>query len=154
MTTNDLAYPVIEIDRDGNLGVNIDEDTLTTTTSHILKKGFNKGMTIVDSNGKAIKVKEAKFVSGKGRFWGYYSPFLDRIIKIELIFDGEPFDMPFEEVKKKVLSDVRKWGHSMDPDYARGEVRRIGEARNFRELIERFRSQGDNKELYETLKKF
>lgn len=70
MTTSELAYPVIAIWRKNDLEVRCDEDILTTATSRELKMGLFNNTTIIDSNDRMVRVKGAKFVSGKERFWG------------------------------------------------------------------------------------
>lgn len=153
MTTSELAYPVVAVRRRGILEVRCDEDILTTATMRELRTGRFDDMTIVDSDGRTVKVKGARFASGKGRFWGYYSIFLDRIIKVELILDDEVSNMPLDELKKNVTRFVRQSGHSWDPGYAREEVRRMGHAETIRELITLLQPHMDMRKFYETLKK-
>ncbi len=152
MTTGELAYPVIALCEGGAMiEARSDEDALTTATAHELRKGWFDSMTIVDSDGRAVRVREARFVSGKGRFRGY-TPCLNRIIRIALTLDEETSDMPLEELKAKVIAFQQASGGSMDPDYSDQVLRELADARSIRELIERFRPQMDAKAYYASLR--
>lgn len=153
MKTRDLAYPVLEIDKSNYLGVAVDEDTLTTATSHELKKGFKKSMTLVDSYGRTVKVKDAKFVSGKGSFWGYCDLFLGRVIKIDLELDDTISQIPFDKLKKMITGNMKRWGSAIDPDYIEEELAKISKTENTGELIKLFTPFNDRKEFYKMLKK-
>ncbi len=65
-------------------------------------------MLIVEASGKAYKVTSAKKLHGVGPFWGY-NIFLNQKIKVELLFEGKPFQITADEVKKRVLLSFKKW---------------------------------------------
>ena len=88
ITTAELEYPVIALCGRGIIEVREDEDILTTATSRELGTHWFDTMTIVDCNGTAVDVKGARFVSGKGRFWGY-TLYFSRIIKVDLRLDDK-----------------------------------------------------------------
>jgi hypothetical protein len=86
-----------------------DEDALTTTNKLALKShGWYDGLLIVDVNGQSIRVKSARKLHGVGLFFGY-SFFVAQRIKVELVFDGEPFSMTVDDVRKRVLESFHKW---------------------------------------------
>lgn len=136
MTTKDLTYPVIDIYEKGGtyISASIDEDTLCTMSSGSLKHGRYIGCTIIDSNGTAVKIEDARFVSGKGSFWGY-TMFLNRMIEVELVL-GKPFEMPLEQVRKKVLRALRRGASSIDQESAQEQTRLVEDAQSIRELIQ------------------
>lgn len=148
MKTSELAYPVIAICEEGAvLEVRPDEDTLTTATSQELRRGWFDSMTIVDSDGRAVRVREAEFVSGKGRLWGYTAR-MDRIIRIRVVLDDEVSDMSLEDLKARVIGSQEISGSSMDPEYAEQVLKELAAARTVRELIERFQPQMDVRQYY------
>jgi hypothetical protein len=55
-------------------------------------------MTVVDSNGTGIKIKDAHKLHGVGLFWGY-KLFLNQRIRVELEPSGEPFAVSVAEVR-------------------------------------------------------
>ncbi len=149
--TSDLAYPVVTIcARDHLLEVREDEDILTTATAHQLRIGLLKSMTIVDSNGLAVKVKRARFVAGKGRLWGY-TDCLNRIVRVALCLDDVVSHISLEDLKKKVVNHQRKLGRSLDPDYARKMLCELDNAQSIRELIDRLLPYADAKKFYHEL---
>lgn len=151
MKTKDLEYPVLQIDKKGYMWVSIDEDTLTTARSHSLKTGWYKGMILVDSGGRSVKVKDIRFISGKGKYRGYYTMFLDRFVRIELIFDDKPCEISFEKLKKKIISDFKRHSGSMDAESEHSQLRQLQTAKSVRELIGAVRIYGDIKELHAVL---
>lgn len=135
MTTSELVYPVILFDEKGYFFVAVDEESLTTMRSSAFKHNRYEGYVIVDCKGRPFKIKHTRFVSSKGIFWGY-TVFFDRIIRVEHLLDDEPLDWSFEDAKAKVLRDMKRALHSMDPDYWLGEMRKVKEAQSLREIIE------------------
>lgn len=106
MTASDLVFPVICFDRH-LLRIRTDWDTLVTTTTAGVKNGMFDNILVVDSNGKAIRVKSAQKLHGVGLFWGF-NPMVGRRIKVELIFDGEPFTTTVDDVRTRILDSFRK----------------------------------------------
>lgn len=133
MTVDDLSFPVLLFEH-GFVSSVSSADELLTTTIKPVKTGYYRNQLIVDSTGKAGKIKDAKKLHHIGRFWGY-DILLVQHIRMELIFKGEPFEMPLEELRKKTLSALRFDFGSIDPDYAREMKQRFREARSAAEIV-------------------
>lgn len=59
-----------------------------------------------------------------GLFWGY-DIFLNQMIKVELLFEGNPFQITVDEVKKRVLLSFKKrhgWSTRGDFDELQSNV--------------------------------
>jgi hypothetical protein len=106
MAANDITFPVICFYRH-LLRIRRDWETLVTTTTAGIKNGMFDNMLVVDASGKAIRVKSARKLHGVGLFWGF-NPMVGQRIKVELIFDGEPFAMTVEDVRNLVLGLFKK----------------------------------------------
>jgi len=106
-TANKITFPVICFDRHLSR-IRRDWDSLVTTTTAGVKNGMFDNMLVVDSNGKSMRVKSARKLHGVGLFWGF-NPMVGQRIKVELIFDGEPFFMTVDDVRKRVLASFQKW---------------------------------------------
>jgi hypothetical protein len=106
MTVNAIKFPVLRFSQN-LVGVKRTEDDLTTCTKVALKKGFFNEMLVVEESGKAYKVNGARKLHGVGPFWGY-NIFLNQMIRVELLFQGNPFQITVDEVKKKVLLSFKK----------------------------------------------
>ena len=134
MTTSELTYPVLILVKGGGMHVATSEDMLTTLNSHFLRRrgGFT-GSILVDSSALATNILDTKFVSGKGRFWGY-TIFLDRMVRVNLTL-SDPFEMPLERVKRRVLGLLRSVAQNQDPEYWQEALCRITEAQSASELI-------------------
>lgn len=91
-------------------------------------------MLVLEESGKAYKVKGAKKLHSVGPFWGY-NIFLNQMIKVELLFEGNPFQITVDEVKKRVLlSFKRRHGWSTRGDFE--ELReRVKNAKSILEII-------------------
>lgn len=147
MTTSELVYPVLVFDKEGYFLVAIDEEWLTTINMTTLRRrGGCRNCIVVDSKARAFKIKSTRFVSSKGIFWGY-TVFFDRIIRVEHTLEDEPLDWSFEDIKKKVLKQMKRALHSMDPDYWLAEMRKVKEAQNVREIVEVILPQYDVRPL-------
>jgi hypothetical protein len=105
MTVTDISFPALVVFDDGGFLTYRDENRLTSTNALGLKKGCYNGLLIIGSDGMAVRTKGARKLHGIGRFWGY-NLFFNRWIKVELIFDGEPFLMDTEELKQVVLKHL------------------------------------------------
>lgn len=133
MTVSAIKFPVLRFSQN-LVGVQRAEDELTTCTKVALKKGFFNEMLVLEESGKAYKVKGAKKLHGVGPFWGY-NIFLNQMIKVELLFEGNPFQITVDEVKKRVLlSFKRRHGWSTRGDFE--ELReRVKNAKSILEII-------------------
>lgn len=152
IATNELAYPVIIFCKNNIIEIAIDEDSLSTATDRDLKIGWLNNFIIVDSNSRAAKIKKVKYVSGKGKFWGYTIS-LSRIVKVDLTL-GEPFDMSFEEAKKRVLKWMRIEKNSIaDVDYWWKEMHKVEETQTMKEMIKVLIPHYDRQKFFERLRR-
>lgn len=112
-----LKFPVLRFGR-GMVFPAIDQAQLTECTKTALQKGFFSGLILVDSDGKAWKIKTARKLHGIGPFLGF-NVFLNQKIRVELIPEGEPFEMSAAELKARVLECFRgaqEWSARADLD--------------------------------------
>ena len=107
MDATDLVFPVICFSQ-GIFEVMEDLGKLTTCNTLGLKRGWYDGLLIIDSLGKSVLVKSARKLHGVGRFWGY-NIFLNQRIKVELTYEGKPFQTTVEDVRKRVLDSLSTW---------------------------------------------
>jgi len=105
MTANELTFPVVCFHRH-LLRIRNDWDALVTTTTAGVKNGMFDKLLVVDSNGKAIRVKSARKLHGVGLFWGF-TPMGGRRIRVELFYDGNSFPMTVDEVRNLVLGSFK-----------------------------------------------
>jgi hypothetical protein len=115
--TNQLRFPVLEF-ANGMVFFVGKEAGITECSSYALKRGFFSGLLLVDSTGRAVRVKGAKKLHGIGPFWGY-NIFLNQRIKIELIPDGAPYITTVNELRKLILDAFRgkqEWSARSDFD--------------------------------------
>lgn len=102
-----LKYPIIWFSQD-LVDIGQSEDNITICTKAALHSDFFKRLLLVDSEGNALKVCNAKKICGVGPFWGY-NIFLNQRIKVELITEGEPFFVSVDEVKKYIFKSFQNW---------------------------------------------
>lgn len=129
-----IKFPVICINRN-MLRIRHDEESLTTTTKAGLKNGMFDNLLIIDVTGKAHRVSKAKKLHGVGAFWGY-NIFLNQKIKVQLIFEGEPYDISLDQVRELIFKDLRNWhGWSSREDF--NELKqKVREASSISQLIQ------------------
>ena len=133
MPLTDLTFPVLAFNQ-GIVEAYPDEDRATTCTATGLRKGWYRSLLLVDSTGKAVKVKSGRKLHGVGWLRGYRL-LTGQIIKVELDFVGEPESMPLPEIRKRVLAGLKGYGQSVDPDYWRELKAKIEAAESVPELI-------------------
>ncbi len=107
MTVSDLQFPVLCFWRH-LFRIEKTAEAFTTTTKAGLKNRMFDNVLVIGSNSQAVRVKSARKLHGVGPFWGY-NIFLNQRIKVELIFDGEPFQISVEDVRKRVLASFKQW---------------------------------------------
>mgnify|MGYP000853456588 CR=1 FL=1 len=113
---NKISFPVICF-YGFLLRIRTDRDDLVITTTAGVKNGMFDNMLVVGVDGKAVRVKSARKLQGIGFLWGF-NPMVGRRIKVELLYDGEPFVMSVDEVRSKVLNSFEKWhGWKTREDY-------------------------------------
>lgn len=149
----ELAYPVIVFGRHGIVQVIVDEDTMTTATARQLKVGWFRGLDVVDSASRSVRIKDAKFVSGKGPFWGY-TICLGRIIRIALTLEDKFGELSLDQVKEKVLRRMKTEMDSVaGEDYWQDEMDKLSSATTMAELIEILIPHYDARKLFERLRR-
>ena len=103
-----FKYPVLTFS--GTLAIPVRSvDRLTRCTKHALNSGHFAGLVIVDSAGKAVRVRNARKLHGIGRFGGY-NIFLNQKVRVELELDGAPFQVSLDEVKSRLMADFHSDG--------------------------------------------
>ena len=135
MITSNLKFPILCFEHDFYPRIKQDWDSLTTTTKAGLKNGLFDNLLMVDSQGMGIRVKNAKKLYGVGPFWGY-NIFLNQRIKVELVFEGEPFHISVDEVRKYVLMSFERWHGWVTRGDFKELVSSIHKAQSIREIIE------------------
>jgi hypothetical protein len=134
MREDSLAFPVIYFGRDGTMGVASTADQLQTCTRVALKKGYFRGLRIVDSMSREFAVADAKKVGTVGPFFGL-NIFLNQRIRVRLEFVDTPRQATPEELKALVLRYFKKW-HGWE---SRGDLdslqERVQEMRSVPEII-------------------
>ena len=78
----------------------------TTCTKFALRSGFYSDQLVVDSTGRALKVRGARKLRGIGR-WHGYNVFFNQRIQVDLEFEGEGVALSLAEVKDRVLRAFR-----------------------------------------------
>lgn len=133
MLTQNFEFPVMCFSK-GFILIKRNQEELAKTSSVALKNGIFNGLLIVDSQGKAIKVKSAKRVHGIGLFWGF-SLFYGQKIKVSFEYDGEPFQMSLDDIKKEVFDSFKKFhGWRSQPNYQ--ELRKsVEQAKRVSEIV-------------------
>jgi hypothetical protein len=111
-------------------------ELLTTTTRAGIKNGMFRDLLLVDSDGLAVRVKDAHKLHGVGLFRGY-NIFLNQRIKVKLELSGDPFRMQLDDVRQMVLKSFqsrRGWSSRDDFDELKASIEN---ARSIPEIIER-----------------
>jgi hypothetical protein len=83
---------------------NVDE--LTKCSTIALKRGYFNGLIIVDTNGRAIKIKRANKLHGVGSFW-VFSILLNQTVRVTFEFAGGEFLMSLDEVKARLMNSFQ-----------------------------------------------
>ncbi len=95
---------------------NIEE--LEQCTMPALRNGFFNDLFLIDSDGKALQISEARKLRGVGPFFGF-NIFLNQRIQVALIASGHEKMVGVEEVRRLVLSAIRgkqKWNSAGGSD--------------------------------------
>ena len=120
-----LEYPVLRFVR-GMVFPGRNADEVTQSSNTALLKGFFREQLIVDSAGRAIRVKGARKLCGVGRFGGY-NIFLNQRIKVELMLEERVQQMDTNQLRQQVLDALggrQAWDASADFDEVRASVER------------------------------
>jgi hypothetical protein len=112
-------------------------DELTTCTKVALRNKFFDNMLIVEMGGKGYKVKGAKKLRGVGPFWGY-NIFLNQKVKVDLLFEGKPFQVSLDEVKERIFQSFKTrqgWSTRDDFEELRDRVKNAGSISEIAQLL-------------------
>jgi hypothetical protein len=102
----DIVYPVILLAK-GGVRVVCDSEQLTTTQRSLLRVGLYNDRLMVDSIGRARRLKEAHEIAKDGgllslsRWSRLWNP--SALIRVELVFDGEPTSISVDELRARLL---------------------------------------------------
>jgi hypothetical protein len=102
----DIVYPAILLAK-GGVRVACDSEQLTTTQRSLLRAGLYNDRLMVDSIGQARRLKEAHEIAKDGgllslsRWSRLWNP--SALIRVELVFDGEPTSISVDELKARLL---------------------------------------------------
>ena len=107
MAASEFTFPIVCFYKH-LLRTRNDWSSLVTTTTAGVSNGMFNNLLLVDSNGLSRRVKSARKLHGVGLFWGY-NIFFNQRIRVELAFDGEPFQTSLEDVRKRILASFRQW---------------------------------------------
>ncbi len=95
---------------------------------------------LVDSNGRARRVKNVHVVSSIGPFFGF-DLFLNRSMRIEYDFEGEWEQADLKTLRARAKQQWLRASSSFDPDFAAEFERKLDGASDFRKLIAVLASQ-------------
>jgi hypothetical protein len=104
--TSHLKFPVLAFWREF-IRIECSWEGLTTTTKAGLKNGMFNDLLLVDSEGRGVRVINARKLHGVGLFWGY-NIFLNQRIRVELVVEEKGLNLSLEEVKTLVFASFRK----------------------------------------------
>lgn len=139
MDVNKMEFPVLCISQ---YLVSVAEsiDSVVVCGKGALRNGYYDNMLLIEPTGKAHRIGGAKKLHGVGALWGYRLFYTQRI-KVQLLFDGNPFQMSVDEVKKLVFNSFKKWhGWASRGDFE--ELRaKISEAKSISEIIEHLQTK-------------
>lgn len=89
------------------------EEVLTASPTSAVLGGWFKKMLIVDSDGQAHFVRDAKKLERVRPLWGRSSyggfNWMWGIVRVELEFEGEPFQISVDEVRERMHSAEIGW---------------------------------------------
>lgn len=121
-----LKFPILAFVRDMVFPVRSQEEA-TQCTKYALNSGYFSGQILVDSDGVAIEVKEARKLHGIGALWGY-DIFLNQRIKVEIELEAHSEQLlSLHAIKGRVLKALRgpqEWNASADVDNLIASVER------------------------------
>jgi len=110
-----------------------DAEALSAAWKKAVDRGAFNGALLVDSAGRARRVRTARALGSIGALCGF-DVFLNRSMRIEYEFSGgwEPTDL--EALRSRALKQWHKL-EGADPDYAKEYERTLSAARDVRTLI-------------------
>lgn len=134
-----IKYPVLCFS-DPYLYVQCSPEEATTCTKSALNGGFFGNVLLVDSRGLGYKIKGARKLHGVGVLWGY-NIFLNQRIRVELVQDGEPFEVSVDDVRQRVMKSFkRRHGWTTRDDFEELQ-QNVENARSIAEIIQLLRPE-------------
>jgi hypothetical protein len=118
-----MQFPVLGIIQDGGgFSSETSYDELTKSSKLAAARGlFCAGMLLIESTGRAVRLKGAREVPGSASpWWNFWNP----SVRVNLIVDGEPFSMTLDEVKETLLENSRRGWCPPQPDPSDEEYKR------------------------------
>lgn len=132
MNVHALSYPVICFNNKA-FYVEMDSSNLTQCPTGVLKGGWFRGLLIVDSMGRAYRIRDAKRGGIIGISWR--SIIFGPTVEIVLEPDGEPFPIRVDEVRTMMYQASVRW-HGLESRVDFEELKeRIDHAQTVAELI-------------------
>ena len=129
-----LSFPVLFWDKNGLYYARSGRH-LTTCSKLALRKGFYRGLHVLDSNGVMMKVRDAEKIRGIGPFRGY-NLFLEQQIAVKLHFGPMEESVSFDEVARRISRWFHQHGPELDAEgYQESVVRK---ANSIGELIQSY----------------
>ena len=111
---------------------------LTTTTKTGIRKGEFNDLLIVDRLGRALRVRGLERSHWTGRLFLKPPLTFSRKIRVEPRFEGEPFQLGLEELRRRVLESFQQWhGWTSASDFAERQER-VVKAKSIEEIFEAF----------------
>lgn len=108
-SVSDLRFPIIAITQSGAITVHVNRNTLEVGHTKMLRRGWYREMTLIDSNGESYKVAKYSPVRGEGTFWGF-SLIYSRRVRIELTLNSHQ-TLSLAEVKRTVCDGMTRDPH-------------------------------------------
>jgi len=136
VVVDDVAFPALGRLANGTLDILPTANNLTLNTANGLRGGFYTGYELVDSQGRWLRIRNARKLHGVGPFGGY-SLFLSQKIRVQLEIEDERREATLEEIKNLVLAEFvsgSSWESRGDFDSLRARVR---SAKSIAELLGR-----------------
>lgn len=129
---NSIKYPAIILDRNNTVEIIKSNDDLTSCSDKALKNGFYKGLVIIDSSGKSLKIINAQKNKIKK-----FSIFLNHIISVDLEYDSKVINFSVSQFKEKIISMIEKkkgfWSSAWDINELKDE---IDKAENYEDVMQ------------------
>jgi hypothetical protein len=121
----DLEFPVLTIDKFGDLWVYTEAETLQSTNSYALGRGLLDRLLIVEPSGQAHQVRHARVVGPAGPLMGFR--FLKpRRLKVVFTLETAP-QATLDDVQRLVLESLERdphpWDGAVDIDVLKDSIR-------------------------------
>jgi hypothetical protein len=133
----DFEFPVVSFSKTGLMYIAKNIDDLSVCSNRGWRSGFYSGLTIVDSSGMAIKIREARKIGTVGFLWGLSLVWGQRI-KVELIEEGRD-KMAIDRFKERVCRQLEKdrhfWNSGGNLDNSILNIKMLGSHKEINEYL-------------------